>query len=980
MKPTSKRPSSREALPQEHTPQRRGDDTQHRPPPPPPPPATRSRIEGASASPECPDLPHLTSNAAVAAPAAGMATSSAISSSSHISAPAAASSTSLAPIRRGRAGSVDDGVVASPPPSAVTHTYPGATPTTASMELVVVPFNAARGAGSGSAGEGGASGEPGTGGAYYGELAPLTLSTERVCPHCLRPYDMDMSDEDGVGAGGAGGFAPSVFFRMDAAGAAQRSPNHPQLLLPPTARPSADAGVQEAEGAGRRPAAAASSAPGPTAPSMTGFAGPRLVAAAQRGGFVADVHPPSAAFTAHYFRALPPPALPMAVAAGVAPLAIEDYQSPLTPVADTGSGGGSARRAGEDEEHAPPGGVMATMPYREPVGTATRAAALPPPPHFSYVSPTTRVGPPVRTLLQHRREDAGGENEEVVTPATNTNTTTTPTPTPTPQSAEEDLAASSCEGGSPVFSPTAAAPISTNGYYRQYFKELRQLGRGTFGGVYLCRHVMCGVNLGEFAVKKVPVGDKTTYLLSVLREVRILEEVRRHPNVVEYKHSWVEEAQLADFGPPVRCLFILMEYASAGSLDAYLDRYGTNLSTLAVWYFFLSSVAGTAHLHEKHILHRDLKPQNLLLAAVDGRPPRVLVSDFGTAALLEDISYDRSGGTGTLEYMAPELFETTASPRGTSECYVNHHTMASDVWSLGMVLYYLAFDSTLPERREDGSVNLDKARRHANARPPEMLRLLEAMLQLDPAKRPRCSDILGSSLVQSMLRVFNRDDHTQWETAVQQQQQRTTPSSGPSNAPTPATAALLPPERPARPPLPTPTRNSVPALPSGGVGSAGAATRGSQRGAGGGGRGRNFITVLSASSSGRVTAAAAPPRAGDEVEVIDPLLSSRVELLSTPALLDLPSVAGRAGSGSTSSRNAVGRFPPHAIPPTGASSSASEHPQRNRTSAHSPTTNRASFLHNLRFSDSPPPPRRADAEVQTEPVIITEKGREKPRS
>ncbi|KAG8345431.1 putative protein kinase [Trypanosoma vivax] len=289
------------------------------------------------------------------------------------------------------------------------------------------------------------------------------------------------------------------------------------------------------------------------------------------------------------------------------------------------------------------------------------------------------------------------------------------------------------------------------GYYRQHFLEIRKLGSGTFGGVYLCQHVMEGVALGHFALKKIPVGDNLTYLQEVLREVRILEEVKRHPNMVEYKHSWVDTAQLADFGPPVRCLFILMEYATMGSLDAYLERHGMALPTVAVWYFFLSAVAGTAHLHRKNIVHRDLKPQNLLLTGQPEDVPRVLVSDFGTASLLSELSYERTGGTGTVEYMAPELFECVPGREGT---YMYSHTTAADVWSLGMILHYLACNGTLPTRLPNGGVLLEVERRSPYSRPPEMVELIRVMLHRDPAKRPTCEELLQSTVVRAIMRTL----------------------------------------------------------------------------------------------------------------------------------------------------------------------------------------------------------------------------------
>lgn len=97
------------------------------------------------------------------------------------------------------------------------------------------------------------------------------------------------------------------------------------------------------------------------------------------------------------------------------------------------------------------------------------------------------------------------------------------------------------------------------GYYSCFFHELRLLGRGAFGGVYLVIHNLDRLALGTYAVKKIPVGDSRQWLANALKEVRVLERLR-HPNIVSYYHSWLERAQTTDFGPEVPCLFILMEY------------------------------------------------------------------------------------------------------------------------------------------------------------------------------------------------------------------------------------------------------------------------------------------------------------------------------------------------------------------------------------------------------------------------------------
>ena len=307
-----------------------------------------------------------------------------------------------------------------------------------------------------------------------------------------------------------------------------------------------------------------------------------------------------------------------------------------------------------------------------------------------------------------------------------------------------------CEDdGEEVFPST-----KSSGYYASNFVELRRISRGSFASVHACLHVVGGVTLGLFAVKKIPVGKDEKYLTKVLKEVRILEDVARHPNVVQYNHSWIDEAKISDFGPVVPCLFILMEYASEGSLDIFVERSGSALSNSFVWYFFLCAVSGVHHLHSHNILHRDLKPQNLLLAAQDdiNSLPRLMVGDFGTSCDIEiSESSSRTGGTGTAEYMAPELFVLDPQLRK----YSYSSSRASDMWSLGMILHYLMAHGKLPQvddRNQCISFDLD-----VQSRPAEMVELLRSLLSFDPRLRPSCADILRSPLVNSMKEKISRN-------------------------------------------------------------------------------------------------------------------------------------------------------------------------------------------------------------------------------
>ncbi|KAJ3045693.1 putative serine/threonine-protein kinase iks1 [Rhizophlyctis rosea] len=361
------------------------------------------------------------------------------------------------------------------------------------------------------------------------------------------------------------------------------------------------------------------------------------------------------------------------------------------------------------------------------------------------------------------------------------------------------------------------------GYYDKFFVEERKLGRGLRGSVFLCQHVLDEVPLGQFAVKAIPVGTSHAWLVRMLKEVHLLERLR-HPNIIEYKHAWLENRQPTIFGPPVPCLFILMELANGGNLeefinvqwmpeddvastspapadlshlpprerakrlreqarqqrlqgqlgmlslssnprmserDEYARKYGgigmglngrkvRYLKTMEIWSLFLDICAGLAHLHKHGIIHRDLKPPNLLLHYSDVRDkeeiPRVLISDFGECEVISDAEQrERTGATGTLEFMPPELLA-----RNEAGQFVNDHSPKADMWSLGIVLYFLCFSRVPYVQVDDVDLLKEEILAFQGVTFPEsvprvsndLITLIERLLQRNARDRPSVEEIL----------------------------------------------------------------------------------------------------------------------------------------------------------------------------------------------------------------------------------------------
>lgn len=327
-------------------------------------------------------------------------------------------------------------------------------------------------------------------------------------------------------------------------------------------------------------------------------------------------------------------------------------------------------------------------------------------------------------------------------------------------------------------------------YFSTFFIEEAELGRGGKGVVLLVRHEIDGCHLGHFACKRVPVGDDHAWLEKVLVEVELLAKLS-HPNLVSYRHVWLEDVQLTRFGPSVACAFILQQYCNAGDLLQYvvgdqpkettkeelkaqmrrrskghseqrpqgLFSAQRQLQFEEIYSLFKDITSGLSYLHAANYIHRDLKPSNCLLHR-EGSHLTCLISDFGEVQP-EHAVRKSTGSTGTISYCAPEVLKKESTGR------YGNFTTKSDIFSLGMILYFLCFGrlpyhsaNTVHEELED--IDLLRAeitdwkgfqdeRRERPDLPSKLYQLLKRLLALNPQERPSANEVLSAMKTDATL-------------------------------------------------------------------------------------------------------------------------------------------------------------------------------------------------------------------------------------
>ena len=256
------------------------------------------------------------------------------------------------------------------------------------------------------------------------------------------------------------------------------------------------------------------------------------------------------------------------------------------------------------------------------------------------------------------------------------------------------------------------------------FKLLKKLGQGGMGEVYLANQTSLGRKVAIKVLSK-QLGQKEDFVKRFYREAKSMAKLD-HPNIV----------RCFAVGEDKGVHYVAIEFIDGKSMQDWINELG-KLSVEDAVLVTSECAEALRHAHEANMIHRDVKPDNMLIS----KKGVIKVSDLGLAkALDEDVSMTQTGtGMGTPLYMAPEQARNA-----------KHVDFRSDIYALGCSLYYF-LTGELPYRGEN-TLELIMAKEKGKFTPakqldsalPEKLDLvIEKMIAVDPEHRyGSCKDLI----------------------------------------------------------------------------------------------------------------------------------------------------------------------------------------------------------------------------------------------
>ncbi|XP_035179552.1 serine/threonine-protein kinase Nek5 isoform X2 [Oxyura jamaicensis] len=288
------------------------------------------------------------------------------------------------------------------------------------------------------------------------------------------------------------------------------------------------------------------------------------------------------------------------------------------------------------------------------------------------------------------------------------------------------------------------------------YEILKKIGEGSYGKIFLAKgkvdNEQCVIK--EIDLAKMPVKEKE----ASQKEVILLAKMK-HANIVTFFASLQENNKL----------YIVMEYCDGGDLMKRINmQHGVLFDEDQILSWFVQISLGLKHIHDRKILHRDVKAQNIFLSN-NGKIAKL--GDFGIARQLTNTMEFAYTCVGTPYYLSPEI------------CENRPYNNKTDIWSLGCVLYELC---ALKHPFEGNSLHqlvLKICRGYFQPVSPkysyDLRMLISQMFKVSPRDRPSMNSILRKPFLQKLVLRYLPPELTQEELSLTVIQRRKPSASKP---------------------------------------------------------------------------------------------------------------------------------------------------------------------------------------------------------
>ena len=273
------------------------------------------------------------------------------------------------------------------------------------------------------------------------------------------------------------------------------------------------------------------------------------------------------------------------------------------------------------------------------------------------------------------------------------------------------------------------------------FEILKKIGKGSFGSVYLVKRKK---DSKIYALKSVILSNlPKNQQESSVNEVRILASVH-HQNVISYKEAFWDDNTSS--------LNIVMEYADDGDLYTKIKKMKEEkifFEEKTIWDYAIQIIQGLKALHDKNIMHRDLKSENIFLT----KNYKCKIGDMNVSKVLKEKLLMTQ--TGTPYYASPEVWMSKP------------YSFKSDLWSIGCVIYEMCELKTpfTGKDMDDLFINvcMNKTERINKRYSDDLWFMIKKLLEVNVDKRYNCKQFLECDIVKNKINEFNSIDNNNEE-------------------------------------------------------------------------------------------------------------------------------------------------------------------------------------------------------------------------